>query len=96
LRRSRCIPGAPFLAIKPTEEGTGIVIVRDAAQLEELVVGNAFYQYSPLLIAPCLPGLDVGFSIFALNGELKAAVAQIRTGSTLRFLVCPQFVEAAR
>ena len=84
--------------VKPTVEGNGngVVVIRSEAQLDLLVLGNSNYQFAPLLVAPFVPGIDVGLSLFAREGEILGAAAQIRSGPTLSFIDCPQLVAAAK
>src|SRR6185369_9029270 len=65
--------GLPFI-VKPTNSSgsMGVQIVRNRADLEEKIRGNAAYRFGPLIAQRYIDGVDMGINVLSLRGQLCA------------------------
>lgn len=83
--------GARFgfpLIVKPTNWGgsDGVVLARSAEDLRRRVIEDPAYVFHPLVVQEFIPGRDVGFNVFALEGRTVLASAQTRVGEAVHYL----------
>lgn len=90
--------GIPFV-IKPTNRAgsEGIKIIASASELENAILRNADYQFTPLLAQKYIAGNDIDISLLAIHGQVKVVAVQQVSGSVIHFLSEPSLeVMAAR
>jgi predicted ATP-grasp superfamily ATP-dependent carboligase len=90
--------GIPFV-IKPTNRAgsEGVKIIHSVSELENDILKNSDYQFTPLLAQKYIAGSDIDISLLAIHGQVKVVAVQQVSGSVIRFLSEPTLeVMAAR
>ena len=85
------------LVLKPTMEqgGAGVVVADSSRTIQARVIENKDYAFSPLIAQEFIPGLDMGISFVARDGEILCIGAQIRRSDRVEFTECPSLELAA-
>lgn len=78
--------GLPFV-VKPLDRAgsTGVQVVRSAEEFHASILGNAAYDYGPLIAQRFIRGDDVDVSFLAVNGRITAVAVQQTSGSRIVF-----------
>jgi predicted ATP-grasp superfamily ATP-dependent carboligase len=78
--------GLPFV-VKPTRcsGSLGVVVVRNAADLEHGVLGERNYPAGAVLVQRYVPGCDVDVDLYAVGGQLRAATIHHVRGHWMHF-----------
>ena len=85
--RLRAAVGAP-LVVKPTNRSNsvGVCVIHSAEQLQQQVLSNPDYAFSPLLVQEFVHGDDIDVSVFANGGRIKNLAVQVREERALCFV----------
>lgn len=82
--------GLPFV-VKPLDRAgsTGVRIVRSAEDFENAILGDAAYDFGPLIAQRFIHGVDVDVSFLSVGGRMSAFAVQQARGSQIVFLSNP-------
>lgn len=86
--------GLPFI-IKPTNESgaSGVQVVHSREALEQHIVQNAAYVYSPLIAQQYIEGIDMDINLLSVNGQLRAVSVHRPAKSFIDFMHHPELEE---
>jgi predicted ATP-grasp superfamily ATP-dependent carboligase len=77
----------PFV-LKPTNKcnSLGVRVICSKEQLQQEILSNRGYNFSPLIAQAFIPGTDIDISVFAARGHIKYFAVQTRKKNMLCFV----------